>query len=159
MGWPLGGGHGNPLQYSCLENSMDRGACRVTVQGGAELDTTEQLSTYMTSMLSCLGHIFPDLNPSYHLSYFSLFACIPWVGINKTFTKWSGIEKSKLRSDSWTPFNWGFWTLQVSECSPLNKSHIGSSLEEIILKLTLLLHQTYESHHKIHLEQFYSVWL
>jgi len=23
---PLGGGHGNPLQHSCLENSMDRGA-------------------------------------------------------------------------------------------------------------------------------------
>ena len=22
-----GGGHGTPLQYSCLENSMDRGAC------------------------------------------------------------------------------------------------------------------------------------
>ena len=26
-----GGGNGNPLQYSCLENSMDRGACRATV--------------------------------------------------------------------------------------------------------------------------------
>ena len=25
-----GGGHGNPLQYSCLENSMDRGAWRAT---------------------------------------------------------------------------------------------------------------------------------
>ena len=25
------GGHGNPLQYSCLENSMDRGACWATV--------------------------------------------------------------------------------------------------------------------------------
>ena len=24
-----GGGHGNPLQYSCLENPMDRGAWRV----------------------------------------------------------------------------------------------------------------------------------
>ena len=24
-----GGGHGNPLQYSCLENTMDRGAQRV----------------------------------------------------------------------------------------------------------------------------------
>ena len=23
---PPGGGHGNPLQYSCLENPMDRGA-------------------------------------------------------------------------------------------------------------------------------------
>ena len=26
-----GGGHGNPLQYSCLENSMDRGAWQATV--------------------------------------------------------------------------------------------------------------------------------
>ena len=28
-----GGGHGTPLQYSCLENPMDRGAWRATVQG------------------------------------------------------------------------------------------------------------------------------
>ena len=28
-----GGGHGNPLQYSCLENPMDRGACQATVHG------------------------------------------------------------------------------------------------------------------------------
>ena len=27
-----GGGHGNPLQYSCLENPKDRGAWRTTVQ-------------------------------------------------------------------------------------------------------------------------------
>ena len=27
-GRALGRGHGNPLQYSCLENSMDRGAWR-----------------------------------------------------------------------------------------------------------------------------------
>ena len=26
-----GGGHGNPLQYSCLENPMNRGAWQVTV--------------------------------------------------------------------------------------------------------------------------------
>ena len=26
-----GGGHGNPLQYSCLENPMDRGAWQATV--------------------------------------------------------------------------------------------------------------------------------
>ena len=26
-----GGGHGNPLQYSCLENPIDRGAWRATV--------------------------------------------------------------------------------------------------------------------------------
>ena len=28
-----GGGHGNPVQYSCLETSMDRGAWQATVHG------------------------------------------------------------------------------------------------------------------------------
>ena len=36
-----GEGRGNPLQYSCLLNPMDRGACWATVHGLAELDTTE----------------------------------------------------------------------------------------------------------------------
>ena len=31
-----GGGHGNPLQYSCLENAMDRGAWQATVLGVAK---------------------------------------------------------------------------------------------------------------------------
>ena len=37
-----GGGHGNPLQYSSLQNSMDRGAWRATVHTTAESDTTEE---------------------------------------------------------------------------------------------------------------------
>ena len=36
-----GGGHGNPLQYSCLENLMNRGDWRATVHRDAEPDTTE----------------------------------------------------------------------------------------------------------------------
>ena len=46
MGWipglgrAPGEGNGNPLQYSCLGNLMDRGGWRATVQGGhTELDT------------------------------------------------------------------------------------------------------------------------
>ena len=35
-----GVGNGNPLQYSCLGNPMDRGASWATVHGVAELDTT-----------------------------------------------------------------------------------------------------------------------
>ena len=33
LGRSPGRGHGNPLQYSCLENPMNRGAWRATVQG------------------------------------------------------------------------------------------------------------------------------
>ena len=36
-----GGEHGNPLQYSCLENLMNRGDWRATVHRDAEPDTTE----------------------------------------------------------------------------------------------------------------------
>ena len=31
LGKSPGGGHGNPLQYSCLENPVDRGAWQATV--------------------------------------------------------------------------------------------------------------------------------
>ena len=36
-----GEGNGNLLQYSCLENLMDRGACQATVHGVAESDLIE----------------------------------------------------------------------------------------------------------------------
>ena len=44
-----GGGNGNPLQYSCLENPMDRGAWQVVVHGVAkELDMTEHSTAQRT---------------------------------------------------------------------------------------------------------------
>ena len=39
MGRSPGGRHGNPLQYSCLENPMDRGAWQATVHSVAKSQT------------------------------------------------------------------------------------------------------------------------
>ena len=41
LGRSPGGGPGNPLQYSCLENSMDRGAWSATDHTVQESDTTQ----------------------------------------------------------------------------------------------------------------------
>ena len=56
-GWGRSPGerNGNPFQYSCLENSMDRGAWKSTVHGGGkESDTTEWLTLWLSVGYECL---------------------------------------------------------------------------------------------------------
>ena len=50
LGWSPGVGNGNPLQYSCLENPMDRGAWQATVHGVAKSQTW--LSTHANVFLA-----------------------------------------------------------------------------------------------------------
>ena len=47
-----GVGNGNPLQYYCLENPVDRGDCQATVHGVAESDTVD------TQMCLTLNFLF-----------------------------------------------------------------------------------------------------
>ena len=56
LGRSPGEGNGYPLQYSCLETSVDRGACQTTVHGGAKSRT--QLSDKHFFHFSYLHIIF-----------------------------------------------------------------------------------------------------
>ena len=51
-----GEGSGNPLQYSCLGNPLDRGAWQATVPGIAELDVTELLTEKSRRYL--MAHVY-----------------------------------------------------------------------------------------------------
>ena len=55
LGRSSGEGKGNPLQYSCLENPMDRGTWWAIDSGVAESDTTEHLKQNTNWPLSSHG--------------------------------------------------------------------------------------------------------
>ena len=60
LGRSLGEGNGKPLQYSCLENPMDRGAWQTTVHRVAKSQTQmKQLSTHAWPSLQ-LSHVQPS---------------------------------------------------------------------------------------------------
>ena len=55
LGRSPGGGHGNPLQYSCLKNSMDREAWRASVHRVAKSWTwLKQLSRNRNARFTCM---------------------------------------------------------------------------------------------------------
>ena len=112
-----GGGHGNPLQYSCLENPMDRGAWRATVHRVTRSWTRlKQLSTYawVTNTNTLRGHMWETNSstiPSVFIKIFYLnvrrFSLLPWKdlgpwtrGMNQRQRDigaiWVAVEKESL---------------------------------------------------------------
>ena len=76
-----GGGHGNPLQYSCPENPMDRRAWLATVHRVTKSQTwLKQLSTHTPLKQSPSGLGLQHMN----LEYIEIFR--PWYHIFFIFT-------------------------------------------------------------------------
>ena len=87
LGRSPGGGHGNPLQYSCLENPMDRGAW----------------PTFLASLVNSQGHEF-EQTPGDSEELGGLVHCSPWdhrVGhdlvTEQQLDRWSTRENLKAR--------------------------------------------------------------
>ena len=82
-----GGGNGNPLQYSCLENGMDRGDWRATGHRVTKGQTRLSARAYITALQCCVSfccimngvivciHISPLLEPPFHTRP----SCPPWA--------------------------------------------------------------------------------
>ena len=70
-----GGGNGNPLQYACLGNPMDRRAWRTTVHGiTKELETTEYTHNGLFTLLPHLPttSLFYKIDMTEHACMFSI---------------------------------------------------------------------------------------
>ena len=66
LSWQFNGGNGNPLQYSCLENPMDRGAWWATVHGVSKRRTRLRTEWLTTAVRWCLAYsaLLSSLFPS-----------------------------------------------------------------------------------------------
>ena len=62
LGRSPGGGNGNPLKYSCLENSMDRGAWQAMVHGVTKSQTQLKRLSMYTAHKEILIYISQNTN-------------------------------------------------------------------------------------------------
>ena len=64
LGGSPGEGNGNPSQYSCLENSMERSLVGYSPWGHKELDTTKHTGLLPFVLLTCRSSLYMlDINP------------------------------------------------------------------------------------------------
>ena len=99
LGRSSGVGNGNPPQYSCLENSMDRGDWRAIVHGVAESDTNEA-TQHAWSFLATLYFRFLNFNGDGTKRVSSPLRAFPWklekFSLFCRMTKYVSIHKQKI---------------------------------------------------------------
>ena len=105
------GGHGNPLQYSCLENPQgQRSLAGYSPRGHKELDTTERLSTSTWSYFT-ISYQFPVHSKVIQL-YIYMCVCAHSSHVRLFATLWTvahqgplSVGFSRQEDCSWLPFS------------------------------------------------------
>ena len=124
-----GEGNGNPLQYSCLENCMDRGSWQATVHGVAKCRTQLSNSHTLTYLLC--------VKPAQSVQRLTQMTKI-LSSYNLRFNE----EAERWRIDAFDLWYWRRllrvpWTARRSNQSILKEVSPGCSLEGMMLKLKL----------------------
>ena len=89
-GRSLGGGHSNPLQYSCLEKSHRQGAWWAAVQGGhKEPDMTEKLTMVYVNTDSITASCFYFSRSGQHL--FNKGLHLRATGLTQAHSQWADV--------------------------------------------------------------------
>ena len=112
-------GNGNPLHYSCLENSMDRGAWslepQAVVHGRKESDTTEQLTpTHVSSVYMSIpiSQFFPSLLPHLDVHLFVFYVCVSIFRFaDKIIHVWLCLTRNKKSIQMLVLFLWARWVI------------------------------------------------
>ena len=131
LGRSSGKGNGFPLQYSCLKNSMDRGAWRATVHG------VTKIWTQLTNLDSIFKSTDITLPTKVHLVKAMVFPVVMY-GCDS----WTVKKAEHQRIDAFELWCWrrllrAPWTARRSNQSILKEIRPGCSLEGLMLKLKL----------------------
>ena len=121
LGRSSGEGNGSPPQYSCLENSTDRGAWWATLHGVAKSRT--RLSTFTGSLLSLEPssvwlylHLFPRSTTGSWLSFFH--SILPNISLFPLLQKPDSFETERIRLCHLPSF-----PLLSAACFPISPLH------------------------------------
>ena len=96
MGRSPGGGHGNPLHYSCLENPMDRGSWWTAVHGVAKSWTRlKRLSMHASIYTECIKSLLFHKPLNYPLFMEGHFISITNTGYTCYEKNWRAQQKQR----------------------------------------------------------------
>jgi len=124
VGKSPGGEHGNPLQYSCLENPMDRGASWATVHRVTKnWIWLKQLSTHTQT---CWSETKPSLFLNYHqlkphVPGLSVHLLVSWQLSRSFGTTWAGGGTAGKVGWGWgLQLGWWCYTWRVANLESMN---------------------------------------
>ena len=138
-----GEGNGNPLQYSCLENPMDRGAWRATVHGGLkESGMTEWLHFLSRSWGTTMACVLGALSVALHSVKVAVLGVIfrhqssplRTLGIGHVWEPW--VQAGRKLRTSPEPLIWGAfprrWTCSQDEHCPCILTQITKRVSPVL---------------------------